>query len=144
MYSRILVIACVAVALSGCASIIKGSSEEVSVATTPDGGATCELSNSEGHWTVTTPGKTKVDLTKHDLNVSCDKPGYQQAKTTVSSGFQAWTLGNLILGGVIGLAIDAADGAMNEYPHQIDVPMQPTAAAEAPAPGADAKSDPSS
>jgi len=144
MYTKILALACLGVALSGCAAVIKGSDEDVSISTPPVSGATCELSNSEGKWTVTTPAVAKVGLTKHDLQVQCDKPGYQQARASVPSGFQAWTLGNLILGGVVGFAIDAGTGAINEYPHQVAVPMTPAGSAEVPAAAPAASSSPSS
>jgi hypothetical protein len=145
MYTKILALACLGVALSGCATVIKGSTEQVAVSTSPVSGATCELSSSEGEWTVTTPGTANVGLTKHDLEVQCDKPGYQQAKATVPSGFQVWTVGNVLIGGLIGIAIDAGTGAMNEYPHSVDVPMSPeTTGAAAPTPAPTASSSPSS
>ena len=144
MYTKILALACLGVALSGCATVVKGSTEQVAVSTSPVSGATCELSSSEGKWTVTTPGTANVGLTKHDLQVQCDKDGYQQAKTTVPSGFQVWTVGNVLIGGLIGFAIDAGTGAVNEYPHSIDVPLTPTAAAEAPAAAPAPSASPSS
>jgi hypothetical protein len=34
-------------------------------------------------------------------------------------------VGNIIAGGIIGVGVDAATGAMNEYPKSIEVPMIP-------------------
>ncbi len=67
----------------------------------------------------------KVDKTKEDILIRCTKTGYQDAVATIPSDFQGWTLGNLLIGGVIGLGVDAATGAMNEYPHSFTVPMYP-------------------
>jgi uncharacterized protein YceK len=133
----IAAIAAAGVALSGCASIVTGSSQKVTVNTPPTTGADCTLTSSEGTWNVSSPGTVSISKTKHDVNVHCTKAGYQDADAAVPSGFQAWTLGNLILGGIPGLVIDLATGATNEYPSEITVPMtQKTAAApeQAPAP----------
>jgi hypothetical protein len=43
------------------------------------------------------------------------------------------TAGNLIVGGVIGIGVDAMSGAMNKYPDFISVPMVPIPACGVPA-----------
>jgi S1-C subfamily serine protease len=68
-----------------------------------------------------------VDKSKDDILVKCTKPGYQDASASIPSDFQGWTLGNLVLGGLIGVGVDAASGAMNEYPGAFGVPMTPIA-----------------
>ena len=45
-------------------------------------------------------------------------------------------MGNILLGGVIGLGVDAATGAINEYPHAFQIPMYPAAPMPAPPPPA--------
>jgi hypothetical protein len=47
------------------------------------------------------------------------------------SNFEGWTVGNLLLGGIIGLGVDAATGAINEYPHAFQIAMTPMAASYA-------------
>jgi hypothetical protein len=133
----IAALAAAGIALSGCASIIKGTSQSIAIETPPADGATCVLSSKEGSWTVTTPGVAKVSKSKEDIKATCTKPGWQDASATIPSGFEGWTVGNLILGGVIGVGVDAATGAINEYPHAFQVPMQqaPGVAPDAPAPG---------
>lgn len=121
----VVAVAILGAAVSGCATIIKGSSQEIAVNTAPAEGAECVLHNSEGTWRLTTPGKVKVDKTKNDITLTCEKPGYRNSTDTVVSGFEAWTLGNLVLGGVIGLGVDAATGSINEYPHTYTVQMHP-------------------
>jgi hypothetical protein len=112
-------------ALSGCATIIKGSSQSITITSSPVSGANCLLTSKEGSWPVVTPGVVKVDKTKEDILVRCTKDGYQEALATIPSDFQGWTLGNILLGGIIGVGVDAATGAMNEYPHAFNVPMNP-------------------
>jgi hypothetical protein len=120
-----LLLALTATLLSGCATVIKGSSQNIVVTTPPVSGANCVLTSKEGSWVVTSPGTVHVEKSKEDVLVKCTKPGYQDAAATIPSDFQGWTIGNVILGGLIGVGVDAATGALNEYPHSFAVPMTP-------------------
>ena len=141
---RIVTIAAIAalgISVSGCASIIKGTTQSIAITTSPVGGANCSLHSKEGTWNVVTPGVAKVDKTKEDIRIHCTKDGYQDADATIPSNFEGWTLGNLLLGGIIGVGVDAATGAMNEYPHAFNVQLAPASgggAAPAPSGGSQA------
>jgi len=126
-------------ALSGCASIIKGSSEDIALNTTPVSGASCSLKNGVGEWTASsTPATVKVERSKTNIQVHCSKQGYQDGTTQVASGFQLWTLGNVLIGGLIGVGIDWGTGAINDYPSTVNVPMAPvTGDNQAPPPAAE-------
>src|SRR5882724_491759 len=89
--------------LSGCATVIKGTTQSIVVTSPPVSGAYCILSSAEGNWPVTTPSAVTVDKSKEDILVRCSKPGYQDASASIPSDFQGWTLGNLVLGGIIGV-----------------------------------------
>jgi hypothetical protein len=126
MTSRFIAFALVALAafqLSACASIVKGSSASVAVTTPPVQGATCALSSPEGTWQLTSPASITIPRSKHDVQVRCTKEGYQEAAAVIPSSFEGWTLGNIILGGVVGVVVDASTGAMNDYPNAFQVPM---------------------
>jgi hypothetical protein len=125
-YRAVAAFAALGVALGGCATIIKGSTQSIVINTAPVNGANCILSSKEGNWPVVTPGFVKVDKSKEDIVIRCTKPGYQDAMATIPSDFEGWTLGNLLIGGIIGLGVDASTGALNEYPHAFTVPMYPT------------------
>jgi hypothetical protein len=118
-------VAIAAVMLSGCATIIKGTSQNIVITTPPITGANCLLTSREGSWAVVSPGSVHVEKSKEDVLIKCSKPGYQDAQAVIPSDFQGWTLGNIILGGVIGVGVDAATGAMNEYPNSFAIPMTP-------------------
>jgi uncharacterized protein YceK len=135
-FTALAAVAALGIALSGCATVIKGTTQSVAITTPPTEGATCTLSSKEGNWQVTSPGVARVQKSKEDIQVSCQKPGWQTATATIPSNFQGWTLGNLLIGGVIGVGVDAATGAMNEYPGAFQVPMQPDPNAPRPAPTA--------
>lgn len=116
-------LACLGMTLSGCATIVEGTTQPVSVSTTPEEGAQCTLANSQGTWYVTTPGSTTVHKTKTDLNVTCSRPGYEAGHVVAVSHFGATTLGNVIAGGVVGIGVDAASGANFHYDSPIVVAL---------------------
>jgi hypothetical protein len=130
----IAAIAAAGIILSGCATIIEGTTQPVSVNTTPEQGAQCTLTNSQGTWYVSTPGSTTVHKTKTDLDVVCAKAGYQPGHVVAISHFGGTTAGNVIAGGVVGLGVDAASGANYHYDSPITVPLgQPGVAVQPPA-----------
>ncbi len=73
-----------------------------------------------------------MDKSKNDLVVTCSKPGYETASITQSPKFVGTTFGNILLGGGIGVIVDASTGANYEYPAQINLEM----AVNAPPPAA--------
>jgi hypothetical protein len=109
--------------LSGCASVVEGTTQSVAVATPPADGAKCTLENSEGTWFVTSPGNAQIHKTKNDLHITCKKDGFRDAGITVAPHFNGATTGNVIAGGLVGLGVDAATGANYNYPTGIAVPM---------------------
>ena len=112
-------------ALSGCATITQGSKQTILFDTSPSG-ATCSIAR-EGNMLYhdfTTPTSLQVEKDKDDLVVTCEKEGYRKKVIHTNSSFEGWTMGNLLLGGIIGLGVDAASGAINEYPGQVLVNLE--------------------
>jgi hypothetical protein len=126
--------------LTGCASIVSGTSQVVSVETLHSSGniagATCKLENDKGVYYVTTPGTVTVHRAYGDMNVKCEKPGFDPGLATVKSSTKAMMAGNIVFGGFIGAGVDAASGAAYDYPALFQVMMgqQQTIQAPAPAP----------
>ncbi|MCB0340544.1 MAG: SHOCT domain-containing protein, partial [Bdellovibrionales bacterium] len=121
------------VLFGGCASILSGKSQTITITTNPEG-ARCELIR-EGRIIGTvenTPGAVTINKTKHDIDVNCKKDGFTDSKAFADSGTEGSTFANIILGGGIGWAIDSAAGADNKYPETVTVnlvPVQQVAAA---------------
>ncbi|MCC2974313.1 hypothetical protein [Massilia sp. IC2-476] len=148
----ILPLAVVAVAanLTGCASIVSGTSQIVSVetlqATNRVDGASCKLENEKGVYYVTTPGTVTVRRAYGDMTVRCEKPGMDAGVASIKSSTKGMAFGNVIFGGVIGAGVDVASGAAYDYPNLFQImmgqttviaaPAAPQAAAKAPAAGA--------
>ena len=110
--------------LPACATIVEGTSDNVTLSTNP-AGATCTIDrNGERVGAVaTTPGSVRVGKSRHDLTVACTREGYQPATTTASSSFTGTTFGNILAGGLVGVAVDAASGANNRYPSEVKVDL---------------------
>lgn len=114
--------------LAGCSSVVEGTSQTLTFETNPPG-ATCVLErNGVAIGNVTTPSGIVVQKTKHNILVTCTKPGYQEAKATLKSEVAGATFGNIILGGGIGWAIDSASGADNKYQTITTLTLLPEAA----------------
>ena len=74
-----------------------------------------------------TPGSVSIGKDADDIEIACELDGYLPADARLSSTFKGATLGNILLGGIVGIAIDAGSGAMNEYPTSINVTLVPEA-----------------
>ncbi|CAB3808161.1 hypothetical protein [Paraburkholderia caffeinilytica] len=113
--------------LSGCASIVSGTNQIVSVQTMKDGdqlaGASCKLENSKGIWFVKTPGSVAVHRAYGDLSVKCEKDGVDPGLATVKSHTKGMAFGNLLFGGAIGVGVDVGSGAAYDYPTLITLSM---------------------
>ena len=119
--------------LTGCASITESKNQSMSVSTGDVTGAMCTLSNSKGSYYVnSTPGSVMVRNACDQLTVTCKKEGYVPANPAAGSiqdksKGMAW--GNILFGGIIGIAVDRNTGAGCNYPQQnIIFPMQKVSA----------------
>lgn len=116
--------------LSGCASIVSGTSQVVSVETLhksgPVAGAMCRLENDKGVYYVTTPGTVTIHRAYGDLNVKCQKPNFGDGIAVVKSSTKGMMAGNILFGGFIGAGVDAASGAAYDYPALFQIMMGET------------------
>jgi uncharacterized protein YceK len=128
MLMRLAVVVVIVAVLPGCATIMEGSSQSVSVSTTP-AGALCNVDRAGTHigTVAATPGSIHLDKSKNDLMISCTKEGFQPATLAQSPKFVGTTFGNIVAGGLIGVAVDAASGANYEYPSDIHLDLAPVA-----------------
>jgi hypothetical protein len=113
--------------VSGCASIVSGTNQPLTVETryqgAPVSGATCKLVNDKGIWYVTTPGSVIVHRSLAELKLTCEKAGAVPGLANIKSSTKAMAFGNAVFGGLIGVGIDVASGAAFDYPDLIQVEM---------------------
>ena len=127
-----IVLPVIAVAFaSSCATIITGSTDKVSIESDPPG-AQFETSNGQKG---TTPGVVTIADTE-TLSVTVTKPGYAPASSSLAPRMSGWVLGNIVIGGLIGLAIDLVSGQWRTHDDRILVKLtagddKPPAAAPA-------------
>ena len=118
------------VMLGGCASVTRGTTENISISSTPSG-VEAVVSGMEVPTTCTTPCSVVVKRNA-DISITFQKEGYEpqivplsrDIPTSGAAGFA----GNLLLGGVVGMGVDAATGAATDHkPNPVIVTMQPSA-----------------
>ena len=111
---------------TGCATITKGTSQTVTVDTDPSG-ATCTLTRDAKTLAVVnpTPGSVSIGKSSTPITVVCKKVDFLDVAGTLTSQFQAMTFGNVLFGGLIGVAVDAASGATHEYDPIVTITMIP-------------------
>jgi hypothetical protein len=113
---------------SGCASIFEGTTQQISVTTTPDG-ARCTF------WRngilisdiASTPGSVTIRKTRDDLTIVCDKRGYGTAAYINHSGLAMATFANILTAG-LAWAYDSTRGADNKYEGQVSLTLLPASA----------------
>jgi hypothetical protein len=121
-----LALAGLVLALCGCATITKGTTQPIALNTPGAVGAQCTLNSSAiGTKVVTTPATITLEKSQESITVLCKKECFQDGGTVIASNTETMAAGNLLLGGVVGLGIDAASGAMNKYNADNQVAMVP-------------------
>ncbi len=122
-------------ALSGCATITRGTTEVLVIETDPVGAS---VSVSPVNVTCTSPCNLKLKR-KGDYTIDVTKEGYEAVRVNVLSQIAgagaAGMAGNVLVGGLIGVGVDAASGATKELkPNPLKINMARSVAASAPTP----------
>lgn len=128
---KLIALAAIAGLAGGCASVtsVTGTHYQyVSVQTSEPGqeeivGASCELSNKNGKWYVTTPGSVMIPRSLETLHVVCRKTEHEPGIASVNTAIRMAMYGNALVGGLFGAALDHVDGAAYEYPEIIPIVM---------------------
>lgn len=109
----------IALLATSCATIVSGSKQNVKFSSNPST-ATIFIDEVE-------VGKTPFEIKlarKSEHSVMIKLEGYQTYETKLTKKFNAWYIGNILFGGLIGLVIDPITGAMyNLSPDQVNAQM---------------------
>lgn len=104
---------------SSCATIISGSKQNVKFTSNPSA-ATIFVDNIE---VGKTPFETKL-ARKKEHTVMIKLEGYKTYQATLTKKFNGWFVGNILVGGLIGIIVDPITGAMyNLTPKEINAEM---------------------
>ncbi len=102
--------------LCDCASIMHGTEQEETFISKPDS-ANIKVDNISHGKTPTTVRLTRAK--EHTVNISLS--GYKPANLKLKKTISGWYFGNVLLGGVIGLIVDAGDGAIYNLEPDLDI-----------------------
>jgi PEGA domain len=110
--------------VTGCATIIHGTRQDVGISSTPTG-ASVTIDNLQSG---TTPVFSKLRRKENHV-VRISLAGYQPMDLTLTSSVSGWVWGNLAIGGLVGLAVDAISGGMYKLsPQELSAALGGTSA----------------
>jgi hypothetical protein len=110
--------------LAGCSTLTTGTTQAVSLVTPGADGASCELTSPEiGTVNVVTPAQVMLSKSQHSVRVQCRKECFTDGQGIINSNFEEMTAGNILVGGVVGVVVDASSGAMNKYDPHVQIAM---------------------
>lgn len=110
--------------MSGCATVIHGTRQDVGISSTPTG-ASVTIDNLQSG---TTPVFAKLRRKENHV-VRISLAGFQPIDLTLTSSVSGWVWGNIAIGGLIGLAVDAISGGMYKLsPEELSAALGTTSA----------------
>lgn len=113
-----------ALALGACASVIHGTHQDVGISSAPTGARVSVDGQDKGD----TPLVAHLARKENHL-VRLELAGYKPYETTLTRSVSGWVWGNIVIGGLIGFAVDALDGGLYKLtPEQVSGTMQSSAA----------------
>jgi hypothetical protein len=108
--------------LQGCATIVKGSKQQVTITSNPSQ-ANIYIN---GRLYGKTPSLARLDR-KDNQFIKIELEGYHPFETHLQRKFNGWIFGNIIFGGIIGIIVDASTGAMYSLtPNQVTAQLSGT------------------
>lgn len=122
---RFVLISLAGFSLAGCATVTRGTTNQMQIVSEPSG-ATARTSM--GHQCVT-PCTVQVGR-KDEFSVVFTHPGYEEqsvnVRTQLAGAGAAGFAGNVLVGGIVGMGVDAATGSTLEHvPNPVSVVLRP-------------------
>ncbi len=133
MLRKAAILAAICLLSSGCATVIKGTTQGIPISSDPTGADVLV----DGLVVGTTPADVEMKR-KRDHLVTIQLDGYQPKSVPVVKDIGGAVWGNILAGGLIGWGVDAASGAQNNLkPATISVKLVPAVAGSAQMSGSD-------
>jgi len=112
--------------LSGCATVVNGTHQDLVLTTIPDG-STMTVTGGES---CTSPCKIKLKR-RNPVRVDIAHAGFKPTYVLVRSKAGGATVGNVLAGGLIGIVVDSSNGSNNFLsPNPVKVKLAPEGSAE--------------
>jgi predicted small secreted protein len=117
--STVVTLVACSLALTACASIMHGTHQDIGISSTPTS-ASVTIDNAASGQTPYVAKLSRKD--NHIIHIAAD--GYQPADLTLTRSVSGWVWGNLLFGGLIGLAVDAISGGLYKLtPDQLNATL---------------------
>ncbi|MBX3597122.1 MAG: translation initiation factor 2 [Rhizobiaceae bacterium] len=122
---NIIAVIAISCLVSGCGTIVRGTTEKVTVITEPSGAA---ITTSIGPACPSSPCTFDISRSA-EFTVYADKPGYKRGEASVGTKLTgqgaAGFAGNVLAGGVVGMGVDAVTGAsLDHYPNPVKIELE--------------------
>jgi uncharacterized protein YceK len=143
---RIGLLIIAALCLSGCASMVSGTNQNIEIDSEPSGATvTVGIEKRDYSYENNTTTYTKkistsriagvtpitVSIPRKDGIVQISKEGYKTQLIEMKRGLNPWFLGNIVLTSLLSSSIDTSTGAISEYkPGQYMITLEPENAPE--------------
>ncbi|MCJ8154578.1 PEGA domain-containing protein [Chryseobacterium sp. SSA4.19] len=96
---------------TSCATIITGTKDKITFNSAPEGAKVFH----KGVEKCTTPCTAEIPRSLSKQMVTFEKEGFTSKEVKLTKTFNPVTLVNILLGGAIGVGIDAATGSLTKY-----------------------------
>jgi hypothetical protein len=107
--------------LTSCSTIVSGTSEDVHIRSTPSGANVKVNGVTRG----VTPAEFELSR-RQNHTVLIELPGYKPHQVELKKTFNPWILGNLFVGGLIGIVVDLSTGAVYKLdPYEVNATLEP-------------------
>jgi len=125
MRLSLLAILAGSLSLGACATVTRGTTEQITFDSTPS----AEMRTSTGLTCPATPCTLEVSR-KSEFIATFSKPGYESqnvvVQTRVAGAGAAGFAGNVLVGGLVGMGVDAATGStLEHYPNPVMASLVP-------------------
>ena len=110
--------------LCSCATIVDGGSDTINLMTSDGSSVKAQVTSKMGTQTLVLPTLMSVPKSCKDISIQVIEDNKTNMSYAVAeSHVNGWVFGNIIFGGLIGLAVDGLTGNICTYPNSIIVPV---------------------
>jgi hypothetical protein len=112
----------------GCATLISGTSDDVSIVTRPSG---ARVTVQPGSLTLTTPASLELARADAPYLLTFELAGHEARRSYIAGRANPWIYANILIGGVPGILVDWLTGAyVRLSPTEIDLELTPVRPSE--------------
>ncbi len=109
-----------ALTVGGCATIVSGTTQKISVSSMPSDA----LAKADNNLSAKTPTSFTLER-KADHTIEISKDGYKTAVVMIRRSVNGMAFGNVLAGGIIGVGVDMASGANQKLiPEKVNVVLE--------------------